>query len=236
VKSRKSNRPDVHPATWPKGLEIMSNRKGKGEKDSPAFTLTEKAIPGWFRHARCPRYPVFRFGDEPWWPFFARIGQAGKPTAPADVERAVYFFENYPDFLATAPEGAHLVVEFVCLANATKIICAACERLGLDSSPIALASKHPEKLSKGSRQVEAVLARLRVRLDAQAPADGPWSEPNSPSQWARVFRVSTQTIRRRFKEGKIRSKKYTAKSYAVHVDDLPKASSDPRALHFSKQK
>ena len=53
-------------------------------------------------------------------------------------------------------------------------------------------------------------------------SDGPWSQPNGPSQWALTFGCSWATLKRRFEEGKIRHKKLSTKSYCIHVDDLPK--------------
>ena len=51
--------------------------------------------------------------------------------------------------------------------------------------------------------------------------DSLWSKPDSPSQWARKFGVSVSTIMRRFKDQKIRNKKLSTKSYAIHINDLP---------------
>lgn len=56
----------------------------------------------------------------------------------------------------------------------------------------------------------------------QTTADGPWSEPDSPKQWAKRFNMSWDTLKRRIDEGKIRVKKLTSKSYQIHVDDLPR--------------
>jgi hypothetical protein len=52
--------------------------------------------------------------------------------------------------------------------------------------------------------------------------DGPWSKPDGPIQWAKKFGFSTTTLNRRFKDGKIRYKKLSSKSYCIHVDDVPK--------------
>jgi hypothetical protein len=52
--------------------------------------------------------------------------------------------------------------------------------------------------------------------------DGPWSEPDTPSRWAKRFGVSWDTLKRRFAEGAIRHKKLSSKSYQIHVNDLPK--------------
>jgi excisionase family DNA binding protein len=48
-----------------------------------------------------------------------------------------------------------------------------------------------------------------------------WSEPRSPAEWAKAFNVHRDTFLARVREGKIRAKKLTSKSYRVHKDDLP---------------
>jgi hypothetical protein len=68
----------------------------------------------------------------------------------------------------------------------------------------------------------------RKKSSAKPPAkpdqEGPWSKPDGPRQWARVFGFSVDTLMRRFADGTIRHKKYSPKSYAIHVADLPKAA------------
>ena len=48
-----------------------------------------------------------------------------------------------------------------------------------------------------------------------------WSRADSPSHWARVFGISVQTMKRRFKDDKIRNKKLSDKLYQISLDDLP---------------
>ncbi len=91
----------------------------------------------------------------------------------------------------------------------------------------------------------ATLCRLSAKLEADAKTwpempptplqkiisqgvDGPWSQPDGPAQWAKKFNVSVSTIKRRFADGTIRNKKYSPKSYAVHIDDLPKSPNTPK--------
>jgi len=69
---------------------------------------------------------------------------------------------------------------------------------------------------------------LNLAEDAVAAADderqqGPWTNPDSPTRWAKVFGVSVDTIKQWFREQKIRNKKLGAKSYRVHVEELPKS-------------
>jgi hypothetical protein len=64
--------------------------------------------------------------------------------------------------------------------------------------------------------------RKRVASESQLqPADGPWSPPDSPAGWSKRFKVSWDTLKRRFKDGSIRYKKLSSKSYRIHLDDLP---------------
>jgi hypothetical protein len=53
-------------------------------------------------------------------------------------------------------------------------------------------------------------------------SDGPWSEADSPSQWAKRFNMSRDTLMRRFDDGSIRCRKLSTKNYRIHVSDLPK--------------
>lgn len=48
-----------------------------------------------------------------------------------------------------------------------------------------------------------------------------WSEPDTPSRWARKFGVSVSTIKRYFKNGKIRSIRLSDRRYRVHISDIP---------------
>lgn len=57
---------------------------------------------------------------------------------------------------------------------------------------------------------------------ARDDAPPEWSKPDGPKQWARVFGFSVDTLMRRFRDGMIRHKKFSSKSYSIHVDDLPK--------------
>jgi hypothetical protein len=69
--------------------------------------------------------------------------------------------------------------------------------------------------------VESFAAWEEARRASDADG-GKWSEPDLPGQWARRFRISPDTLTRRVKDGKIRVKKLSSKSWCIHVDDLPK--------------
>lgn len=59
-------------------------------------------------------------------------------------------------------------------------------------------------------------------IGAEQPSpDGPWSQPDSPSQWAKKFKVSLDTLTRWEKAGKIKVRKLTTKSWQIRVADLP---------------
>jgi hypothetical protein len=55
----------------------------------------------------------------------------------------------------------------------------------------------------------------------QAAPEGGWTPALSPSQLAKVFGVSTDSITRWLAEGKIRNKPFSPKAYMVAVEDLP---------------
>ena len=65
--------------------------------------------------------------------------------------------------------------------------------------------------------IDAEAAKLEV-----AAGEGPWSRPDTPTRWGKVFGVSGDTMKRRFKDGSIRNKKLSDRNYQVHLDDLPK--------------
>lgn len=69
--------------------------------------------------------------------------------------------------------------------------------------------------------VESLVAWEEARRVSDADG-GKWSEPDLPGQWARRFRISLDTLTRWVKDGKIRVKKLSSKSWRIHVDDLPK--------------
>ncbi|MCC6126898.1 MAG: hypothetical protein IT426_18190 [Pirellulales bacterium] len=50
---------------------------------------------------------------------------------------------------------------------------------------------------------------------------GPWSKPDGPKQWAKMFNLSWDTLKGRIESGQIRAKMLSTKSYRIHVDDLP---------------
>jgi hypothetical protein len=51
--------------------------------------------------------------------------------------------------------------------------------------------------------------------------DGRWSKPDTPTRWAKTFKVSVRTLKRRFADGTIRHKELSDRSYMIHLDDLP---------------
>lgn len=53
-----------------------------------------------------------------------------------------------------------------------------------------------------------------------------WTIADGPTQWAKLFGISPSTLKRRFKDGKIRHKELSAKSYQIAVDDLPAKHQD----------
>jgi hypothetical protein len=56
----------------------------------------------------------------------------------------------------------------------------------------------------------------------QDATTGPWSTANTPTQWAKQFKICARTFKRRVKDGKIRAKVLSDRLYQVHLDDMPK--------------
>jgi hypothetical protein len=61
------------------------------------------------------------------------------------------------------------------------------------------------------------------QFDANPPEEPPggWSIPNSPKRWAKIYGVSTSTIKRYFASQRICNRQLSSKSYKVAVKDLP---------------
>lgn len=67
------------------------------------------------------------------------------------------------------------------------------------------------------------VAEMIEGRDPQECDDGEkLSTPQSPADWARLFKCGSKTFTRWVREKRIRAKKLTTKSYQVHVDDIPK--------------
>ncbi|MBX9681042.1 MAG: hypothetical protein K2X38_19975 [Gemmataceae bacterium] len=56
---------------------------------------------------------------------------------------------------------------------------------------------------------------------ANGPSHDNFTEGRSPSEWRRLFRISPDTLSRRFKANEIRNIRVHSKLYRVHIDDLP---------------
>lgn len=52
--------------------------------------------------------------------------------------------------------------------------------------------------------------------------------PKSPSEWGKVFNVSSRTLKRRIEAGEIRAKIIHSKSWKIAADDIPKDPSSGR--------
>ncbi len=60
---------------------------------------------------------------------------------------------------------------------------------------------------------------------------GPWSTADTPARWAKLFKVSVRTFKRRTADGKIRAKHLSDRLYQVHLDDLPKQGAAKESGH-----
>lgn len=84
------------------------------------------------------------------------------------------------------------------------------------------AAKQPAKQASAPQSAPSLPpAPLPQPQPPPPPSDGPWSPPDSPAGWAKRFKLSWDTLKRRFEDGSIRYKKLTSKSYRIHRDDMP---------------
>jgi hypothetical protein len=74
-----------------------------------------------------------------------------------------------------------------------------------------------------SKDYSKGVANDKADKPAAGPQDGgPWSVADSPTRWAKLFKISPKTFKRRVKDGKIRAKRLSDRLYQVHLGDLPK--------------
>ena len=73
-------------------------------------------------------------------------------------------------------------------------------------------------------------------IESTAERQPVWSQPDTPQRWARMFGVSVDTIKRRFKDGSIPSQKLSDRSYQVDVAYIPERHPGTAQVSRSKQK
>ena len=123
---------------------------------------------------------------------------------------------------ATAFAAAHQLANEVLRGETLSISGADLDRLQIlvDREAWAAADRRVAPLSV----LEAAPAGpLMPNADARgkSPVEPEWTTSDSPQRWAKLFGFSVDTLKRRFKDGKIKHKKLTSKSYQIAVDDLP---------------
>lgn len=78
-------------------------------------------------------------------------------------------------------------------------------------------------LSQWERRLETQLADPKARPRRVADQDdGQWTKIYSPAELSKLFGVSWDTLKRRFRDNSIRFRKLSTKSYQIHVADMPK--------------
>jgi len=101
---------------------------------------------------------------------------------------------------------------------------------GAPPEPDKMFSALPEDREAAAEELGKVRDWIKARKEGGAPsestedsglASGPWSRPDSPSRWAKVFNCSPDTFKRMVDSGRIQYKELTKKLGQVHVDDLP---------------
>jgi hypothetical protein len=92
-----------------------------------------------------------------------------------------------------------------------------------EAPPAALVASAPPPLPDEASA--ALLAEVVTALEGFLPSPLPdgieWTPPDSPQRWAKLFDFSDTTLKRRFKDGRIRHKKLSSKRYQIAVEDLP---------------
>lgn len=66
---------------------------------------------------------------------------------------------------------------------------------------------------------------------AETPDNVQWSKADTPTRWAKVFGFSARTLKRRMKDGSIRVKVLSRRSYQIDVRHLPAGDNAPKAGH-----
>jgi hypothetical protein len=85
--------------------------------------------------------------------------------------------------------------------------------------PAAMNASQMEEHLMAFIEREKIRARLSA-AEAQRVAENQWSDPQSPSDWARQFNTTTRTLHRWAKEGKIHVRTITTKSICICIDDV----------------
>ncbi|MCX7429063.1 MAG: hypothetical protein NTW96_25980 [Planctomycetia bacterium] len=80
---------------------------------------------------------------------------------------------------------------------------------------------------EATAEIECEWASARAGVSATSETDE-YSRERTPLQWAKLFHVHRDTFVKRCREGKIRARKLSDKSYRVHVDDLPRDHPEAR--------
>ncbi len=68
---------------------------------------------------------------------------------------------------------------------------------------------------------DAVKASQRLSGEASAADAVEWTTADGPSRWAKLFEIIPTTFKKRLRDGSIRHKKLSPKSYLIAVADLP---------------
>jgi hypothetical protein len=140
-----------------------------------------------------------------------------------------------PDYVAAWRTGYRLALRFGAADEANEL-----RPPDADGQPV-LAAYFAAFALGGLAQVREKLARLVAFCNQQAVAkrqaspnaELEFSNEKSPRQWAKVFRCSWDTLKRRMAAGKIRYCKLSTKSYRIAIADLPaeepsKQRADPK--------
>ena len=118
-----------------------------------------------------------------------------------EAEWELIALPSWPSWLARGPRHLEIVVRYYTLTEEDAAI--TCAKL--------------------AEVIRGAVMRQSERRGAtpSEPQGCTWSKPDSPSRWAKVFKVSPATFIRYVTNGTIHAQKLSSKSYQVALPDIP---------------
>ena len=73
---------------------------------------------------------------------------------------------------------------------------------------------------------DGLLGWVDSEIERLGDPAGPWSQPDSPEQWAKRYRTTRKTLQDWFRAGTVRHKRLSPKAIMIHLNDLPDPTKD----------
>jgi len=129
---------------------------------------------------------------------------------------------DMPSMLLSQPYG---LKRFFPINSEAKRLCEEAMEIGLRVKSDFLASYACSLVILDTERT-ALADDIQELVDEQSDG-GPWSRPDSPSHWAKVwFNCCPDTFKTRCENGTYRVKKESERRYRIHVGDLPASHPD----------